>query len=344
MLNKIFSKLKPAQTINHSPAEAAMLSVLASPEKTAQLVAQLESDLDATPQHSARRRLLVAKRDHARLALTRHQIDAERERVTSVLKRDQAKTDQALQAADEAHATATRELKLRESKRDAVVKRLAPLEAERLALEQAAVKRAAEAQIDFDAAIALDNAEAESRAAAKLFEAKEDCKHGALSGPLGLRIAALQREIESHADAVMSAQAAVEQAEKARLTTRAELALIEYDRQAQALLDAYVVQRIAVSAVPTHGRKPGGSLQTVLGCFPIDGFESQVSAPERIVFGGQISAYNQRHLPAHVADSLWRAMVFKPDLPLLMATFEDLPPEPSESTDPEVEKVTEDAV
>lgn len=347
MLNKLFSKLKPSQTTTHSPAEAAMLATLASPEKTALLISQLEAARDSEPDYSARRRHHETRLQHARLALTRHQLETERQRVASVLKRDQANAEKALQAANEAHATATQDLELHESKHLAVVKRLAPLETELLVLQQTLVKRAEDAQIEFDKAIALDNAEAESRAAIKLFEAKKSCESGSISsGPLGLRIAALQCEISTNTDAVVSNQGAVDQAAQDRLEAQAQLALVAYDRQSQALLEAYLAQRIAVNAAHAH-QKPSEPTQKVFGNVKVDEFESQVSSSERIVFGERMDARSNRHLSSYITDNLCKALEFKPNLSLLIAPHEDSPAgplEPSESNDPEAEKVAEDTL
>ena len=340
---KIFSKLKPTQTTTPNQAETAMLAVLASPEKTARLISQLEADAGSETKYS-RRHLLNKKLDQARIAQSRHEIEAERQRVASVLRRDQATVDKALEAANEAHAKTTAELALHESKRVAVVNRLAPLEAERLVLEKAAMTRAADAQIEFDAAIAKDNAEAEISAADKLYQAKKACKAGIFSNsPLGLRIAALQCEIKSHTDTVSSTQSEIDKIQQARLVSQARLALLEYDRQAQALLDVWMVQKAAIRAVMEKTNQ-GQSILRTLGCYAVDLFESQFSSPERIVFGGQIDVYQQRHMPISTAERLCNAMAVKPNLSILTATFEDLPAEdsePSESAEPEADIVAE---
>ena len=343
MLNKIISKFKPTQAAKQSEAEVAMLSLLASPEKTAQLIAQLEAAVAVEVKHSPRHTLFAEKLKQANLALSRQKLEAERRRVAELWRRDQATANKALKDAEEEHSIATNELALRESKRTAVVQRLAPLEQEHLAVQKVAAKRVEEAQSAFNAAIALDDPEAEARAAQVLYQANKECESGAgLSGPLGLRIDALKNEIQSHSDAVTSSQTAVEGAEQAVLHAKADIALLDYDRAAQALLDAFVTQRVAVANAFASNRGPHDRFISSLGAQAVDGFEAQVSSSERIVFGGSIDAYNQRHLPRHVVDQLWREG--KPNLVILMANPDDLAAESLASHAEESAPVTEDAV
>ena len=165
MLNKIISKFKPTKAAQHSEAEVAMLALLASPEKTAQLIKQLEADVAAEQKHTPRHTLVAEKIKQANLALSHQKLEAERHRVAELWRRDQATANKALKDAEEAHGIATNELALRESKRTAVLQRLAPLEQEHLAAQQVAGKRVEEAQSAFNAAIALAAPAAVARAA-----------------------------------------------------------------------------------------------------------------------------------------------------------------------------------
>lgn len=328
MLNKLLSKLKPASNASHSPTETAMLATLASPEKTAQLIAQLTAARDAEQDYhgNPRRGLLSEKLKHLGVVAMRHHLDAERQRVLDVTKRDQASAEKALRSANEDQATALRELASHEDKRQAVVNRLAPLEAELSALQQTLVQFAQEAQIEFEAAIAQDNADAERKAAAKLFEAQQNFDSTAvLTGPLGLRIAALRSEIDAHNAIVVSRQSAADQAVQAHLVAQAELALLDYDRQAQALFEVFLVQGAAAEAAQGVD-KNGLPIQAVAN--RIAEFEAQISSPERIVFGDAITAYNNRHLPYGLTQQIFKALMFKPDLKLLLARLEDLPEAP----------------
>ncbi|OLP05155.1 hypothetical protein [Rhodoferax antarcticus] len=330
MFKTILSKLKPAQT-NLSRAEEAMLTTLANPEKTAALVSRFEAALTAAPDYSAVRRFEESRLVQARLAMKRHVIDSERQRVAAVMQADQAICDQDLQTANENHATALRALGLCDSRREAVLKRLEPLEAEQTALGQAALQRAAAAQIEFDEAITTAAPEGEAIAATKLFQAQKDCEGGSvLNGPLGLRIVALQREIQAVSDAMDLQQSAVDQAAQARLDAQAALASLEYDRQAQALLEAYLAQRIAISAAQAL-QKPGAPTK-VFWNQKIDKFESQISSTQRIIFGGDIDP-RTRHLSNYAIDDLCRALEFKPNLSLLVSEFEAAQPESIEPED-----------
>ena len=328
MLNKLISKFKATQTAAPNPAHAAAADAISTPEKAASLVAQLVAARDAVETHSPRHRFFSNQLQEARRVLKRHELDEERKRVASAVQRDMAAAEKSLSLADEQRAIASSNLNTALAKRQALLTRLQPLEAEKAQAQQQAEEHALFAQKEFDSAISAGDIAAEKLAAAALYQAKNDCQSGsALMGPIDLRINAIRGELVVASDIVSVQEAAIAQAEQARLIAQAELALVEYDRQAQSLFDAFLKQRVAVDAcmasLPnTEHRRHPFSGRTV------DQFEAQVSSPGRIVFGSSIDAYNNRYLPSHTYMPAVYAAGAKPDLAVLAASVDDLPEDP----------------
>lgn len=326
MLSKIISKFKTPDAVTKNTAEAAAAETISTLEKTASHIARLEVARDAETKYSSRHQLLAKQHEQASIAARRYEVEAERKRVAGVVQRDKATAEKALDAANDQHAIATDNLKKAQAKHHAISARLQPLEAEQTNALAKAQEQAAAAKTEFDAAIAAGDDTAESIAAERLFQAKENSESGtALNGPLALRIEALRNELVVAADLVTVQEKAIQQATKAGLQAKAELALVEYDRQAQALLDAYVAQRVAVSACGGVST-PGAGWATGFSGRTVDQFDVQISSSERILLGARIDAYNNRHLPSHAVTQIIDAMT-APDLSILAAKVEDLPPE-----------------
>lgn len=338
MLNKLISRFKAPQAATPNPAHVAAADTISTLEKAAGLVAQLEAARDAEEKFSPRHRFFSKQHEEAARALKRHELDAERKRVASAVQRDKAAAEKSLSLADEQHAIASGNLNTALARREALTTRLEPLEAEKTQAQQQAEERALVAQKEFDAAISAGDIEAEKLAAAALYQAKNDCRSGSvLMGPIDLRINAIRSELAIASDLVSVQEAAIAQADQARLIAQAELALAEYDRQAQSLFDAFLKQRVAVNAClaslpntayrshPFNGRA-------------VDQFETQVSSPGRIVFGSSIDVYNNRYLPAHIYMGIFEAVSAEPNLAVLAASVDDLP---AETVEPAVDFVTE---
>lgn len=323
MLKKLFSTFKATESATTNPEEAAAADAISTPEKVAALLARLDAEIAAAePKFGNQYKLLRRQHDQATLAALRHQIEAERQRVAAVVKRDKAQAEKTLADANEQHAGAVARLGALQAKHQAAADRLEPLEAELKKAKQQAGERAVQAQKAFDAAIAKGDEVAETAAAETLYQAQEELKRGGtLGGPLGLRIGALRRELEAAAAAVDAAAGSVEEAEHACLRAKAELAFVEYDRQAQALLDAYLAQRAAAAACGT-GPKARSINSSAAGTF-----EVQICSPERIVNGRRMDAYNKRVLPGSIVASLLDAVTKTPNLKVLAARVEDLQPD-----------------
>lgn len=325
MLNKIISKFKTPDVATQDPAEAAAAETISTPEKTAGLLARLEAARDAETKHSPRHQLLSKQHQQASFAAQRFQIEGERKRVAGVVQRDKATAEKALAEADGQHAIATDNLKTAQAKYQALAARLQPLEAEQKNYQQKVQERVTTAKTEFSAAITAGDDVAEAVAAEKLFQANVAGLPGAsLSGPLALRIEALCNELQLAADIVTVHEKAIEQATQARLQAKAELALVEYDRQAQALLDAYVAQRVAVAAAFASNQTTHAVFRTAAGWCPVDQFDLQVSSPERIISGARMDAYNNRHMPVFVLTGIIDAMKATPDLSILAARPDDV--------------------
>lgn len=328
MLTKLISKFKTAQPTNQSPAESAAADMISTPEKAASLLAQIEVARDAEEKYSPRYNLLSKQHEQVSSVLRRHATDAERTRVAGVVQRDMAAAEKALTAAHEQHAIASGNLSTALAKREALLTRLQPLEAEKIQAQQQVEERALTAQKEFDGAIAVGDVAAEKLAADALYQAKNDCQSGsALMGSIDLRINAVRNELEIAADLVSVQETAVAQADQARLIAQAELALLEYDRQAQALFDAFLKQRVAVSAYMDCLPRVAYQSTHFSGRM-VDHFEAQISSPERIVFGSSISVYNNRYLPASTYMPAVYAAGAKLDLAVLAASVDDLPEDP----------------
>lgn len=334
MLNKLISKFKTPDVVTQNSAEAAASESISTPEKTASLLARLEVVRDAETKYSSRHQLLSKQHQQASFAAQRFQIEAERKRVAGAVQRDKATAEKSLDAANDQHAIATDNLKTAQVRHQDLAARLQPLEAEQKNYQQKVQERVTTANTEFSAAITAGDDAAEAAAAEKLFQAKMAGLPGAsLSGPLALRIEALCNELQLAEDIVTVHEKAIDQATQARLKAKAELALVEYDRQAQALLEAYVAQRIAVSACGGV-TIPGAGWVTDFRGRTVDKFDVQISSSERILLGARIDVYNNRHLPSHVVTGIIEAMT-APDLSIIAAKVEDLPNIPAEPVEVE---------
>ena len=326
MFSKLIAKLKKSDTNTRTAAETAALASIDTPEKARGLVSYLEAEKNAARKHSPRYNLLCKQHEQAEIAAHCHEIEAERNRVAQVIQRDQATAQKALTDANALHAGALASLKAAQQKTSAIAARLQPLENELQAKQLSAEASAAAAQIEFNAAIAKGDQAAETMAAEALYQAQQACKNGpALEGPLGLRVEALRREMAAIELAVGAAEKEIKEAHQAQLDAHAAIALIEYDRQTQALLDAFFIQKTAVwnamAQRPTHAHQV---TKVALGLNPVEMFEPQVSSTERIIFGSRIDVYNQRHLPSYVTDWAWLSLKAPPDLAVLATNAQDV--------------------
>lgn len=328
MLSKLLSKIKTTPMPAQNPAEAAALESISTVEKAEALQTRLKAAQDACD-HSmpVRRNLLRRQSEQVDLAIRRLQIEHERDRVASVMQRDKARYDEDLKRAEDDLARADVELKTRQDQHGAVADRLKPIEA---ALAQIAVDAAARveaAQRAFNAAVVQGDEAAETAAAEALIQAKNESNSGTdvKSGALRLRLEAIRREEAEAGDAVGAATQALQAAQAAILQAKAELAVLEYDRQAQALLNAYIAQHNAVAAC-------GSSL--VGSRHRVETPEISIGSVERIMFSDRTSDYNKKRMPLYMVHGLANSMAAAPDLSVLAANADDVvepPPEPLDS-------------
>lgn len=323
MLKKLLSTFKVLQPLTQNPAETEAADAISSPEKTAALLVRLEASIAtyAETPNSPRRMMLRSQHGQAMLASRRHAIESESQRVAAATQRDKANGEKNLEKANQAFAGVDRVFLEKKARHLAVLARLEPLEAQLTLAIQGAVDQLSAAQAAFDAAVLKGDEPAEMKAAEKLYEIKARTLNPA--GPLQLRLAAIRREEIEAINALAAAEQKKSEANKAILRAQADLALVEYDRQVQALLDAYVAQAIAV----------GKCSDRVSPSAKIASFEAQVSSGERIVFGGRMDNFSNRHLSAFVVRDMIADMTKEPDLAMLAANVEDiaeLPPESDE--------------
>ncbi|CAN5353942.1 hypothetical protein BH10PSE16_BH10PSE16_43410 [soil metagenome] len=228
------------------------------------------------------------------------------------MQRDKANGEKSLEKAKQAFASADRVFLEKQSRHLAVLARLVPLESQLTLAIQGTADQLSAAQSAFDAAVLKGDEPAEMVAAEKLYELKAGTKNPA--GPLQLRLAAIRREEIEANNALATAEQEKNEANKAILHAQADLALVEYDRQVQALLDAYVAQAIAVAKCSDK----------VSPTAIIHLFQAQVSSGERIVFGRRMDNFNNRHLSAFVVRDMIADMTKEPDLAILGANVEDI--------------------
>lgn len=337
MFNKIISKFKKPDEVTPNAAELAALASIDTLEKAVALVAQLETAKSAADHQSARYKLLYAQHEQANIAVRRHMLDAERTRAASVMLRDQNTIEKALSSADAQLTDATLKLKVERAKIEAIAARIKPIEEELQANRQDAQTLVSDLQSEFDAAIAKDDADASKTAANKLFLAQQDCTNSSpRSGPLVLLVDALRREFAAGESAIEAAEKAVADATQAQLSARADLAMLAYDRKAAELLEAWANQVIAVRSAASSLWSSNGTLKSLVGSAPVSMFEAQFSSTERIVHGTWMDVYNQRHYPSHAGVEIVNAMRAPPDLAILAANVDDLPPEPLDAVEEEI--------
>ena len=314
MLKKLLSTFKVLQPSAQTPAEAEAADSISTLEKTAALLARLDASIAAladTP-NSPRRTMLRKQHAQAMLASRRHAIESEGQRVTAATQRDKISGEKSLEKAKQAFASAERVYLEKQSRHLAVLARLAPLESQLTLAIQGTADQLSAAQAAFDAAVLKGDEPAEMKAAEKLYELKAGTRNPA--GPLQLRLAAIRREEIEANNAMAAAEQEKNEANDAILHAHAELALVEYDRQAQALLAAYMVQAIAVKKVSNK----------VSPSAKIDAFSAQVSSGERIVFGKRMDNFSNRHLSNFTVRDMVNDMTTEPDLAILGTNVQDI--------------------
>ncbi len=264
----------------------------------------------------------------AELAKIHYQVNEERARVEAIFKRDSMTCDAAKSAAQESHLAAVAKLQEVNVKHQGIFDRLIPLQDELARSRVEAEEAVKVAQANFDAAIAAGDTSAETIAAEKLHLALKVVDVGGMSGPLTLRIAALQRELDAAGQVVADVKNLVAGAEKAIADTDADLALLSYDKQVNLLLDAWVAQKAAVSLALKH-HPSGRTFRTATGSLEVDLLDIQIGSPERALFGASMDY--KRKPPQWVCEALVKAAMGSPNLEILAAKVDDLPamePEP----------------
>ena len=114
----------------------------------------------------------------------------------------------------------------------------------------------------FDQAVAVGDEAAESKAAEALFTAKKfKVIDTSVTGPIELRIAAINIELEAAGVKIDEASMAVDQAEQERLKATADLAFLAYKIKVNELFAAYLDHKKAVLQCSDAFRK---SCQTLL--------------------------------------------------------------------------------
>lgn len=310
MLVKLLSKFKASHPAAQNPAETKAAQSIGTAEKTAALLIQLEADRAAAKSGTERHKVICKQQKEAELARGQHQIESERQRVAATIERDKASGQKALEKAQESLASADAALLKSQARNRAVLARLEPLEAQLTQAKQDAADQLNAAQKAFDTAVISGDESAEVAAAEKLYQLKTESNNPA--GPLQLRLGAIRNEEIEVKNALAAAEQEKHDANKAILRAKADLALVEYDRQVQALLDAYVTQRIAVNAC---GEK--------IYSMP-DLFGAQVGSAERIMFGKKIDGYSQKVLPKYAVEKIISDMSAEPDLAILAINAEDV--------------------
>ena len=325
MLQKLVSKFaKSEPTKSLSPAELDAQASIATIDGCYQLLEKLEVSVKLNIDNSERKRLLRGQIEEVKLAIIHHQVNDERARVDAAFKRDSVTCNAAKSHAQESHRAAAAKLQEANAKHQVIIDRLTPLKDELARNRLAAEEAAKTAQDNFDAAIAAGDASAETIASEKLYQALKATDDGGMSGPLALRIAALQRELDVAVQAVAAAKDLVSAVDKSIAYAEADLALLDYDRQVQKLLDAWVIQKVAVRSTAKHNQV-GRTFISTAGAFAVDLFELQISSHERTLFGPKMDVYNLRHLPNWVCEHLVKFASGTPNLQTLAAKVEDLP-------------------
>ena len=305
MINKLLSTFKTRQPDARSAAENEAAKSISSPAKAAELLARLQADFAATEGEAtpARRNMLRKQVEQAELAIRRHDIETERQQVAAALQRDKDSGEKDLEQAQKSLASADQVVTKQQDRHRAVLARLEPLQAQLALTIQNAADNLLSAKTAFDAAVLTGDEPAEIAAAEKLYQLEAEGKTAA--GPLQLRLDAIHREEIDARNALAAASQAHQDAGNSILQAKAVLALVEFDRQAQALLEAYVTQAIAARACGA------------MAVSNVSVFDVQVSSAERIVGGKGIDAFNNRHLPGYLIDGIVTTMFAKPDLAIL---------------------------
>ena len=321
MINKLLSTFKTRQPETRTAAENEAAKSISTPEKAAELKARIQVAINTADAGSnlALSALLRSQLEQATLACRRHDIETECQRVAAALQRDKASGERDLEQAQKSLASTDQVVTKQQDRHRAVVARLAPLESQLALTIQNAADNLASAQAAFDAAVLKGDEPAEIAAAERLYQMETEGKTAA--GPLQLRLAAVRREEVDAKNTLATALQAKQDANNLILQAKANLALVEYDRQAQALLDAYVTQAIAVGAC------------SAMRISKVNIFDVQVSSAERIVHGKVMNSFNNRHLPGYVIDGIVTTMFAKPDLAILATRVEDIAeplPDPQE--------------
>ncbi len=323
MLKKIaskFAKSEPSKTL--TPDELDAQASISTIDGCDQLLENLQASRNLNLGNWPRMSLIDRQIKEAELAKFRHKVDAERTRIEDVFKRDIVACDAAKSAAQVSHQAAVAKLQEVNAKHQGIIDRLSPLQDE-LARSRVEVEEAAKvAQSNFDAAIAAGDTAAETIASERLYQAIKAAEAGGVNGPLTLRIAALQRELDASEQVVADVKNLVAEAEKSIVDADADLALLSYDQQVNLLLDAWVTQKAAVNMALKH-HPSGSTLRTATGSLEVALLDIQIGSPERALFGASMDY--KRKLPQWVCENLVKAAMGTPNLEILAAKIEDLP-------------------
>ena len=266
----------PAATQTPVETGADMVSTL---DKTTSLLAQLQKEIAAVDRLSPRYLLLNRQIQQASVALARHKLDTERQRVVGVTERDLTTAKNVVGHVD---------------------KLLVVFQA-----NLAAAKATQQALVDWLASYQAQN-------------------NTALAGPIQSQIDTIRGRLDAATQDVANQSDALEKTQHARLIAKAEVSLVEYDQQAQALFDAWLKQRVAVDLASRS--KPEAVFDKALfDGRAVSGFEAQVSSCERIAFGKNFSTDNNRYMPALVWHDAYIAAIKLPDLAVLSLNADDLP-------------------
>lgn len=305
MLNTIISKLIGSKTVSEVPAEIIAADSISTLEKANARLQEIRAAFDAPGWTSQRRGLLRAQEREINKAIAQMTMTEKRLTITEVMD----KAVQSIRAAQDKSKIEQRQiqetLSQSQKKIDTLKSRADKIESIIKKEQSEAEEKYTSLKDDFNKAIASGDEDAEMKASENLYTAKTKIEQiGVVDSPLKIRHTAICKEMEAEAVNLNELKIQLENVTQNVLKAGAEIALIEYDRQINILIDAYIRQ---FECVRMCSMKTANTLKTI----NVD-FIPKGSNPDNLLIS-HLGFENALHY------------IGTPDLSILAQKAEDLP-------------------
>lgn len=240
--------------------------------------------------------LIARKMEEVNRARSMLELEAERKRVVDAVAQKKAEATSAIDAAKKRVDAAAADFEAAANRLESVQGRVSTLSAQMDTVNQALMSEVEIAEKAFQHAVSTQAGdEAENAASAALLAARKALGSADEPASLRMRLGALRGELDTVTAASCQAQQVLDDAKAAWLSAVAALRLVEYDEQAQALLDSFARADVAFRAANNRALLDmAGVNQPIV----------QFSNTGHVVFGGRLTVHNNRTLSERAVQNL----------------------------------------